>query len=70
MSALRDIKLDEWEIKTLITIIDHVRNLAQGERHSSCAIDRLCRKDCADRWLELRNRLVSYVGDPAPKEKK
>lgn len=67
---MRNIKLDEWEIRTLITIIDHVRYQAPGNGQSSYAIDTLCRKDCADRWLELRKRLVSYVGEPAPKEKK
>lgn len=67
---MKNVKLDEMEIKTLIAIIDHVRGQALGGGQSSYGIDTLCRKDCANRWLELRNKLVSHVGETAPKEKK
>jgi hypothetical protein len=59
---MRDVKLDDWEIKTLITIVDHVRNQATGSGVSNYAIDVLCRQDCSNRWFDLRQRLASYVG--------
>ncbi len=55
-----NVDLREDQIKTLITIIEHSRNIALGSG-SGHSIDTLCRKDCADRWWELRNYLASYL---------
>lgn len=58
-----NVSLREDQIKTLITVIDHARNRALGSSAISYGIDALCRKDCADRWWELRKLLAGYVGD-------
>lgn len=43
------------QAKTLMRVLDHVRTQATGTAASGYGIDELCRKDSAQRWLNLRN---------------
>lgn len=56
------VELRKDQIKTLISILDHVRDQT-GAGASNYSIDTLCRKDCADRWWEIRSLLMSHIDE-------
>lgn len=50
---LLTVRLDETQINSVLTVLEHSRNNALGTATSNYGIDALCRKDCAARWWDI-----------------
>jgi hypothetical protein len=60
------VRLDETQINSVLTVLEHSRNNAFGTGTSSYGIDVLCRKDCAARWGDIITMLRASLPENEP----